>query len=117
MSLAAIQDNLVKTSLVQQTQTRGDDVGRTHEAAQVSLQREHDRQEDQVVISSQRKDEHGIRPDDERRKEGEKRRRKKGDDASEEEREAERPPACELVPAPEGYAGARPEMRRINVVI
>ena len=118
MSLAAIQDNLVKTSLVQQTQTRSDDVGRAQEIAHVALQREHDRREDQVVISAQQKNEHGIRSDEERRKEEERRRRKKGGGAqggSPETDSAAEDLSNPDSPAP--LAGDRTVMRRINVVI
>jgi hypothetical protein len=117
MSLAAIQDNLVKTSLVQQTQTRSDDVGRAQEIAHVALQREHDRREDQVVISAQQKNEHGIRSDEERRKEEERRRRKKdgGAQGDSPETDPAADPSNPDSPAP--LAGDRTVMRRINVVI
>ncbi|MDR1535961.1 MAG: hypothetical protein LBU64_12860 [Planctomycetota bacterium] len=112
MSLAAIQDSLVKTSLVQQTQTREDGIGRGQEIASVNIQRELSRQEDQVVIGLRQKEEHGIRPDEERQKEGKsgRRGRKRGDD-SDSEREEKGEFSGDSDP------GLRPVMRSINIVV
>lgn len=114
MSLSAIQDNLVKTSLVQQTQTRGDDVARGQEIAQTAAQREHDRQGDQVVLMSQQKEQAGIKTDEEREKE-EGRKKKRRQEEEEEEREEARDdgPRGE---SPAG-GGTREVMRRINIVV
>ena len=109
MSLSAIQDNLVKTSLVQHTQSRGDDVARGQENAQVAAQRENDRQEDQVVIRTRETEDHGIRDDEEREKD--QRRKKRGE---EEEREAA---AGAESDDDEADKGPRARMRRINIVI
>lgn len=76
MSLSAIQDNLVKTNLVQQTQARGDEVHRSQQIAQTTAQAaEHDRQHDQVVLMTRSKEQHTINPDEQReRQEQEKKR-------------------------------------------
>lgn len=107
MSLAAIQDNLVKTSLVQQTQARGEDVARTQDVAQILSQKEHDRQEDQVVISTRHAEQEGVRPDAERRKDERRRKRRDGEKPEDGEEEG----ADDAAPA------ARAAMRRINIVI
>lgn len=83
MSLSAIQDNLVKVNLVQQTQTKTDDVARGQEIHQAVNRREQDRQQDEVVLMTQQKEEHGIR--DEERERGESGRKKKRRQEEEEE--------------------------------
>ena len=106
MSLSAIQDNLVKTNLVQQTQSRGDEVARSQSISQVAAQAEHDRQQDQVVLMAQQTEQLGIRPDEERAREEQrkkKRRQANGDDADKEEEEAATAPHA--------------EMHRINIVV
>lgn len=106
MSLGAIQDNLSKTSLVQQTQARGDDVNRSQETAQNVRQHEVNRQQDEVVLMSQQAEQQGIRSDREgggQQEEGKKKRRAKDPDDDESEENAELPD--------------RWEMRRINIVI
>ncbi len=108
MSLSAIQDNLVKTTLVQHTQTKVDDVNRSHENAVLAKQHEMNRQEDQVVIQSRQSDEEkGLKPDDEKE-----RRRRRG-----EEREAEDREKADEDEEEEGPGGPRAKMRRINIVI
>lgn len=114
MSLSAIQDNLVKTSLVQQTQARGDDVNRGQEIAQAAAQREHDRQEDQVVIMTRQKEQSGIRADEEREKEE---KRKKRQEEEEEEQEKAEETSDKPGEGGEGETGTRMMMRRINIVI
>jgi|GEM_PF-2278916 hypothetical protein len=109
MSIGAIQDNLVKTSLVQQTQSKGDDVLRGQEIGQVASQKEHDRQQDQVVLQLRQKEEHGIRRDEERDKEGEKKRRQDEQD----EGDKKKPKDDE----PEEESGARARMRTINIIV
>lgn len=113
MSLVAIQDNLVKVSLVQQTQTRGDDVARGQEIAQTASQREHNRQEDQVVIHTRETENQGIRADEQREKEQRKKRRGQNGEAGEENREESE--NAEATPAAE--TGTRVMMHRINIVI
>jgi hypothetical protein len=111
MSLAAIQDNLVKTSLVQHTQTQGDGVVRGQEIANVTIQRELDRQEDQVVISLRQKEEHGIRPDEDREKERGGKKHGKGGKNS--QNDPDGPTDGDESAEP----GTREVMRRINIVI
>lgn len=107
MSLAAIQDNLVKVHLVQQTQTRGDDVARGQEIHQAAQQREQDRQGDQVVIHTKEAEQEGIRPDEEREKE---QRRKKRQEEEEEREKAEDS-------GEDGNdEGPRSRMRRLNIL-
>ncbi|MCC8167600.1 MAG: hypothetical protein LIQ31_16045 [Planctomycetes bacterium] len=107
MSLSAIQDNLVKTSLVQHTQSRGEDIKAGSESAAVAKQHEVNRQEDQVVIHTRESEGRNIRDDEERPKD---QREKKRDD-EEENGEGDA--------APEGEEddGPRARMRRINIVI
>ncbi|MCD8140932.1 MAG: hypothetical protein LUE17_14360 [Planctomycetaceae bacterium] len=107
MSLAAIQDNLVKTSLVQHTQTRNDDVNRGQENAALAHQREINRQEDQVVIHTKETENRNVRTDEEHEKE---RRRRKREEEEEEEAALEEG-------EDEGEGGPRARMRRINIVI
>lgn len=87
MSLSAIQDNLVKVNLVQQTQTKADDVARGQEIHQVVNRKEQDRQHDEVVLMTQQKEEHGIR--DEERERGESGRKKKRQNGEDEEENAD----------------------------
>lgn len=107
MSLSAIQDNLVKTTLVQQTQSRGDDVNRGQEIAQAASQREHDRREDQVVIHSREAEQRGVRSGEER----ERQRRQR----EEEEEQEEKDESSEE--SGEDETGTRVRMRRINIVV
>ncbi len=113
MSLAAIQDNLVKTSLVQHTQTRGEDVARGQEIAQALAQRERNRQEDQVVISTHQTEQERIRADEERKKEERRKKRKQ----EEEENVEEAAEQAADAPADPAETGTRVMMRRINIVI
>lgn len=113
MSLAAIQDNLVKVNLVQQTQTRNDDVAKSQEIFQTAIQREQDRQGDQVVLMTHQTEQKIIRPDDEREKE--ERKKKKREDGEEEGAE-QAPGAPEKGDVPsDGHP--RASMRRINIVV
>jgi hypothetical protein len=104
MSLGAIQDNLVKTNLVQQTQSRNDDVNRSQETAQTVRQHEQDRQGDQVVLMTHQSEQSGIRSDREGRgqEEGKKKRRQNSEEDTQEE-------ATDT--------SGRHEMHRINIVI
>lgn len=114
MSLAAIQDNLVKVPLVQQTQTRGDDVARGQEIGQTAAQRENDRQADQVVLHTRESENQGIRADEEREKEE---RKKKKRQEEEEEEEQNASPEDNADAPPEEKKGTRMVMHRINIVI
>lgn len=106
MSLSAIQDNLVKTNIVQQHQARGDEVGRTQEVAQAAAQAEQNRQGDQVVLMTQHAEQQGIRQDAEReRREEEEKKRKRRDEDDEE------------TPEEETSANPHAEMHRINIVV
>ncbi|MCC8108979.1 MAG: hypothetical protein LIQ30_08045 [Planctomycetes bacterium] len=107
MSLSAIQDNLVKTSLVQHTQSRGEDIKAGSENAAVAKQHEVNRQEDQVVIHTRESEGRNIRDDEERPKDE---RRKKQEDDEEMDDD-------ETVPEGEEDDGPRARMRRINIVI
>lgn len=106
MSLAAIQDNLIKTSLVQQTQSRSEDVSRGQEIGMQADLKEQSRQEDQVVIHSKESSEAGVRDEEKDR-----RRRKEEED----EEEGERLQREEFVE--EEDEGPRARMRTINIVI
>lgn len=114
MSLSAIQDNLVKVNLVQQTQTRGDDVTRSQEIFQTAMQREQDRQGDQVVLMTHQTEQEGIRADEEREKEEQKKKKKREEE--EEERAAQAADTAENGDAPSD-ARPRAAMHRINIVI
>ena len=106
MSLAAIQDNLVKAPLVQQTHTRGDDVARGQEIHQAAQQREQDRQGDQVVLHTKEAEQEGLRPDEEREKD---QRRKKQQQEEEAEDSGEEN-------KDEKDKGPRSQMRRLNIL-
>jgi hypothetical protein len=111
--LAAIQDSIVKTSLVQQTQGRNEGVNNGQEIANAAVQQELDREEDQVVISLRRKEENGIRPDEERNPGGGGNKGRDGrGDAS---KNGEKEPDTEEDHGKE--TGMRPTMRRINIVV
>ena len=114
MSLAAIQDNLVKTSLVQQTQSRVDDVSRAQQIGQTAAQREHDRQEDQVVIGAHEAEQQGIRTDEERQKEERRKKRKREEEEEAAENDSESSAEGE---GDRARAGNRAMMRRINIVV
>ncbi len=103
MSLSAIQDNLLKTNLVQQTQTKGDDVVRAQETASIAGQKEENRRQDEVVLSTRESEQGNVRSDerggngrDDRKRE----RREREEDGDDEE-----------------DTGPRARMRRINIVI
>ncbi len=103
MSLSAIQDNLLKTNLVQQTQTKGDDVVRGQENAVAAVQKEENRRQDEVVLSTRETEQQGIHDED---------RGGRGQEREDEERERrEREEEDEDENAP------RARMRRINIVI
>lgn len=106
MSLAAIQDSLVKTSLVQHTQAKGDDVNRSQEIAMVAQQRELNRQEDQVVIHSREAEQNGLR-DEEKKRDG-RREQEEEEDGERVQRDLDE----------EGEDdGPRARMRVINIVV
>ena len=105
MSLSAIQDNLVKTNLVQQTQSRPDEVARSQHISQVAAQAEQDRRGDQVVIMSQRAEQANINPDEERaRQEQERKKREQEEDED------------ELPEIEEENASPHAQMHRINIL-
>jgi hypothetical protein len=104
MSLSAIQDNLLKTNLVQQTQTKGDDVVRGHENAVAAVQKEENRRQDEVGLSTRESEQKGVRSDEEKGN-GQGR----DDDEEKERREKEE--------EDEEDTGPRARMRRINIVI
>ncbi len=107
MSLSAIQDNLVKTSLVQHTQSRGEDIKAGSESAAVAKQHEVNRQEDQVVIHTRESEGRNIRDDEEHPKDERERKRKDDEENNEEDVHQEG----------EEDDGPRARMRRINIII
>lgn len=109
MSLSAIQDNLVKTNLVQQHQSRGDDISRSQEIAHTAAQREVNRQEDQVVIHARETEQQKLRADEEKEREGKKREKEE-----EEENKKDQDVSDDSVDE-DGRPRAR--MRRINIVV
>lgn len=102
MSLSAIQDNLLKTNLVQQTQTKIDDVQRSQDISTAAAVKEQARQEDQVVIHTKQKSNADVA--DEKK---EKQRREQEEEEEKEERED----------GPKDDNGPRARMRTINIVI
>lgn len=107
MSLSAIQDNLLKTSLVQQTQTKGDDVIRGHENAAAAVQKEQGRQQDQVVLSTQGTEGRHIRDDEEKKRDREEKEKEEEENSRREKKKDSN----------EEDQGPRARMRTINVVI
>lgn len=106
MSLAAIQDNLMKTSLVQQTQTKSDDVSRGQEIAMQAEVKEQSRREDQVVLESSKKGDAELRDEEKERK----RRKQEEEDNDQLRRE-------DLEDDEDVDEGPRARMRTINIVI
>lgn len=104
MSLAAIQDNLIKSSLVQTIQARSDDVNRSQETAALAHQREINRQEDQVVIHTREAEQRGVTDEEKERERRRKKREEEEEDNLQEDGEEEE-------------NGPRARMRRINIVI
>lgn len=105
MSLTAIQDTLLKTNLVQQTQSKADDVSRSQETAAQQTQKEQSRQEDQVVIHTNQKDGSGIRDEEKQRQ---RRNQEEEEEEDKENRDDENAEEDE---------GPRARMRTINIVI
>lgn len=92
MSLGAIQDNLVKVPLVQQTTTKSDDVARGQENFQVAEHRENSRQADEVVLQTQQRELNEDREKEEQRRRKQEQeeqeqaqRQRSGDDEEEED--------------------------------
>ena len=108
MSLANIQDNLVKNFMVQPFQSRGAEEQRAQEQIRAQYQAEQSRKADEAVADAKKAEQEGIRPDQERRKDKyeSKRRRAKNPDGEEEEESA----APSDVPIPG-------EVHRINIVV
>ncbi|MDR2390825.1 MAG: hypothetical protein LBE84_03985 [Planctomycetota bacterium] len=113
--LAAIQDSLVKTSLVQQVQGHNEGVSNGQEIAHAAVQRELDREEDQVVISLRQKEEHGIRQEEERNPDGGGKKRDRNGGSGKNSENGEEEPGAER--DREKEAGMRPVMHRINIVV
>lgn len=107
MSLAAIQDNLLKTSLVQQTQSRSEDVSRGQEIGMQADLKEQSRQEDQVVLRSRETSETGVRDEEKDRR---RREREKEEEDGEQMRREE-------FDEGEEDNGPRARMRTINIII
>ena len=87
MSLTGIQDSMVKSHLVQQVQSRTEEVVRLQERTQMPFSQELARQADEVVLNITRTEQDGVR-DEERLKDREEEKRKKRE---EEEREGNSP--------------------------
>lgn len=86
MSLYGIQDTLMKTHLVQHTQTHGEGVERAQQSQQAVFQRELNRKADEVVIQTSQSEHANVNPDQEREKNqgGGSGKRKKHDNDSDE---------------------------------
>ena len=106
MSLSAIQDNLVKTNLVQQTQSRSDEVARSQHIAQVAAQAEEDRRKDQVVLMTQHAEQTNINPDEERAREEQKKKKRREEEDDEELAEIE-----------EESVSPHAQMHRIDILV
>ena len=113
--LAAIQDSLVKTSLVQQVQGHNEGVSNGQEIAHAAIQRQLDREEDQAGISLMQKEEHGIRRDEERNPGGGGKKRDRNGGGGKASESAEKEPGAEEDRGKD--AGMRPAMHRINIVV
>ncbi len=107
MSVAAIQDSLVKSSLVQHTQSKNDDVSRSQQISAVQDQKEQDRQVDQVVIRSREAEQNGVR-DEEKQNDGRRKRKEEEQDGKRVERRED---------GEEEDEGPRARMRVINIVV
>ena len=68
MSLSGIQDNLMKTHLVQQTQSRGENVSRALESNQSNFQQEMIRKAEETVARVSAAEKNAINPDQEKGK-------------------------------------------------
>jgi len=85
MSLANIQDNLVKNFMVQPFQSRGGEVQRVNEQVRAQFQAEQTRQAEEAVSHTKEAEQEGIRGDEEgKRDRYESKRRKKAEDEEEE---------------------------------
>ena len=92
MSLANIQDNLVKNFMVQPFQSRGEEAQRVQEQVRAQYQAEQTRQADEAVTDAKRTNQEGIRNDQERKKdkyESKRRSAKNPDDEEDEETPSE----------------------------
>ena len=100
MSLAGIQETLVKTHLVQQVQSRGTEQTRAQEQAQTQFHRDLAREADEVVLSMTRAEESAINENDEDREKGEGRRRRRNrpDEEEAEPEGGETAPPSRLAP-------------------
>ena len=88
MSLANIQDNLVKNFMVQPFQSRGGEVQRVNEQVRTQFQAEQARQAEEAVTHAKEAEQEGIRPDQEGKRdryESKRRSAKKAEDEEEEE--------------------------------
>lgn len=112
MSLFNIQDGIIKSSLVQQIQDRGNDIARAAEAARVGQHAEEARQASEFVAATQEAENHGIRQEQERKRQERRRRQKRSPSETDSEDESPKPPP----PQPRITHGAdgRPH---INIVV
>lgn len=107
MSIVALQDSIVKTSLVQHTQTHNDNVVRGQEIGMAAQLKEQERQTDQVVLQSREAEQEGIR-DEEKNKDGKKKKQQNQNDDENRDRDNGEE---------EEDQSPRARMRQINIVI
>ena len=106
MSLANIQDNLVKNFIVTPIQSRGGEVQRVNEQVRAQFQAEQARQAEESVTHAKEAEQEGIRSDQEgKRDRYESKRRKKVEDEEEE------------TPPESSNASAHGDGRLIDIVV
>ena len=110
MSLANIQDNLVKNFMVQPFQSRGEEAQRVQEQIRAQYQAEQTRQADEAVTDAKRANQEGIRPDQERKKDRYESKRRSAKNPDEEEKEEE-------TPAESANLSVPGDVHRIDIVI
>ena len=76
MSMINMQDNIIKSNLVQQFQHRGEELQRNQDKAQLPHIQELARQADEVVLQITKTEQEAIREEQERRKDERKKKKK-----------------------------------------
>lgn len=92
MSLLNIQDGMIKSSLVQQIQDRGNDILRAAEGAQAAHHAEEARQASEFIAPTLATENEGIRQEQERKRQERRRRQKRHRPESDEEDASPSPP-------------------------